>query len=221
MAVAVFGIALAVRIRLLTMPLERDEGEYAYAGQLMLEGIVPYKLVYNMKFPGTYGAYALIMSIFGQTITAIHVGLLIVNAATVWLIFLLGRRLVDPIAGLSAAASYAVLSLSPSVLGLAAHATHFVVLPVVAGTLLLLIRSARRVLGRVFLSGLLFGFAVLMKQPAIFFALFAVTCLLFQRSGRRHFKQLSTHILVFAAAVIVPFALTCALFWCLGVFDKF
>jgi hypothetical protein len=220
-AVAVFGIALAVRIRLLTMPLERDEGEYAYAGQLMLEGIVPYKLVYNMKFPGTYGAYALIMSIFGQTITAIHVGLLIVNAATVWLIFLLGRRLVDPIAGLSAAASYAVLSLSPSVLGLAAHATHFVVLPVVAGTLLLLIRSARRVLGRVFLSGLLFGFAVLMKQPAIFFALFAVTCLLFQRSGRRHFKQLSTHILVFAAAVIVPFALTCALFWCLGVFDKF
>ena len=221
MAVAVFGIALAVRIRLLTMPLERDEGEYAYAGQLMLEGIAPYKLVYNMKFPGTYAAYALIMSIFGQTITAIHVGLLIVNAATVWLIFLLGRRLLDAIAGFSAAASYAVLSLSPSVLGLAAHATHFVVLPVIAGTLLLLNQSERRALARLFLSGLLFGFAVLMKQPAIIFALFAVTCLLFQRSGRRHFKQLATRILIFTAAVGVPFALTCALFWCLGVLDKF
>src|SRR5437899_8442727 len=94
-AVAVFGITLAVRIRLLSMPLERDEGEYAYAGQLMLQGISPYKLAYNMKFPGTYTAYALIMSIFGQTIIGIHIGLLLVNGATIGLIFLLGRRLVN------------------------------------------------------------------------------------------------------------------------------
>ena len=58
---------LFARIRLLGLPLERDEGEYAYAGQLILQGIPPYKLAYNMKFPGTYDAYALIMSIFGQT----------------------------------------------------------------------------------------------------------------------------------------------------------
>jgi hypothetical protein len=221
LAVAVFGIALAVRIRLLSMPLERDEGEYAYAGQLMLQGVPPYKLAYNMKFPGTYAAYALIMSIFGQTITAIHVGLLLVNAATVWIIFVLGRRLVDSIAGLSAAASYAILSLSASVLGLAAHATHFVVLPVVGGTLLLLNRSERRALPRLFVSGLLFGLAILMKQPAVFFALFAVTYLCFQGSRHLHFKQLAMRILVFIAAIALPFALTCALFSFLGVFDKF
>lgn len=39
-----------------TAPLERDEGEYAYAGQLMLQGIPPYQLAYNMKLPGTYAA---------------------------------------------------------------------------------------------------------------------------------------------------------------------
>src|SRR2546427_12321482 len=38
-----------VRIRLRDMPLERDEGEYAYAGQLILEGVPPYQLAYNMK----------------------------------------------------------------------------------------------------------------------------------------------------------------------------
>src|SRR5947199_6267506 len=32
----------AVRIRMREMPLERDEGEYAYAGQLILQGIPPY-----------------------------------------------------------------------------------------------------------------------------------------------------------------------------------
>src|SRR5664279_2208942 len=30
-----------VRLRLLNLPLERDEGEYAYAGQLMLQGVPP------------------------------------------------------------------------------------------------------------------------------------------------------------------------------------
>ena len=68
LAVSVFGLVLAIRIRLLGIPLERDEGEYAYAGQLMLQGIPPYELAYNMKFPGTYAAYAAIMSVFGQTI---------------------------------------------------------------------------------------------------------------------------------------------------------
>src|SRR5215468_3887965 len=96
----------AVRLRYLGLPLERDEGEYAYAGQLLLQGIPPYKLVYNMKFPGTYAAYALIMSIFGQTISGIHLGLLLVNAATVVLVFFLARRVVNETGGFVAAASY-------------------------------------------------------------------------------------------------------------------
>src|SRR5262245_26996730 len=119
LAIIVFGLVLAIRIRLLGIPLERDEGEYAYAGQLILQGIPPYKLAYNMKFPGTYAAYALIMSVFGQTIDAVHLGLLLVNAATIALIFFVGRRLINTMAGITAAASYAVLSVSPSVLGLA------------------------------------------------------------------------------------------------------
>jgi hypothetical protein len=107
--VTAFGLTFAIRIRLLGIPLERDEGEYAYAGQLMLQGIPPYKLAYNMKFPGIYAAYALIMSVFGQTITGIHLGLFLVNATTVALVFLLGRKLMNSAAGIAAAASYAVL----------------------------------------------------------------------------------------------------------------
>ncbi|MBK9503591.1 MAG: hypothetical protein IPO06_30270 [Leptospiraceae bacterium] len=56
-----------VRYRLFDFPLERDEGEYAYMGQLLLQGIPPYKLAYNMKLPGTYGMYALIMKLFGES----------------------------------------------------------------------------------------------------------------------------------------------------------
>jgi 4-amino-4-deoxy-L-arabinose transferase-like glycosyltransferase len=119
---------VVVRVRLREMPLERDEGEYAYAGQLMLQGIPPYKLAYNMKLPGTYAAYALIMAVFGQSTSGIHLGLTAVNAACIVLVFLVGRRLLDEVAGIAAAAAFAFMSLSPSVLGLQAHATHFVVL---------------------------------------------------------------------------------------------
>ncbi len=87
LAVAVLGLVVTIRIRLLGIPLERDEGEYAYAGQLLLQGIPPYKLAYSMKFPGIYVAYAVVMAVFGQTITGIHLGLLLINIATIALSF--------------------------------------------------------------------------------------------------------------------------------------
>src|SRR5437764_234882 len=76
---ATVATVLFIRIRLLPMPLERDEGEYGYAGQLLLRGIPPYQLAYSMKFPGTYIAYAGAMALFGQAPTGIPLGLLIVN----------------------------------------------------------------------------------------------------------------------------------------------
>ena len=108
-----------IRWHLRNIPLERDEGEYAYAGQLMLQGVPPYKLVYSMKLPGTFAGYALILAILGQSIAGIHLGLLVVNAATTFLVFLLGKRLFGPLAGLVAGASYGLLSTSASVVGLA------------------------------------------------------------------------------------------------------
>ena len=222
LAVIVFGLVIAIRIRLLGVPLERDEGEYAYAGQLILQGVPPYALAYNMKFPGTYAAYAAIMSIFGQTITGIHLGLLLVNAATIILIFLLGRRLVNSVVGLTAGMSYAVLAVSPSVLGFAGHATHFVLLPVLGGTWLLLKARDRQAYGCLFTSGLLFGLGVLMKQPAVFFALFGAIYLVSNNLHRRfRLEKILLRTLIFSAGVILPLGITCLLLWRIGVFDRF
>jgi hypothetical protein len=222
LAAIVFGVVIAIRIRLLGIPLERDEGEYAYAGQLILQGVPPYKLAYNMKFPGTYAAYAAIMSVFGQTVAGIHLGLLLVNAATIVLIFFLARRLMNSTAGIAAATTYAVLSVSPSVLGLAAHATNFVMVPVLGGTLLLLNTTDRGAFGRLFASGLLFGVGMLMKQPALFFIPFGAIYLLRNDVQRRlSLKKVLLRNLIFGLAAIVPFAITCLILWHMGVFDKF
>src|SRR5258705_1460250 len=93
----------AVRLRLRDMPLERDEGEYAYSGQLLLQGIPPYKLAYNMKLPGIYAAYAAILAVLGESPAGVHIGLLLINAATTLLLCLLTARLFGRLAGIVAA----------------------------------------------------------------------------------------------------------------------
>src|SRR5258707_15227298 len=95
---------VAVRIPFLSVPLERDEGEFAYAGQLILEGIPPYQLAYNMKLPGTYVAYAAILRTFGETAAGIHVGLMVVNGLTTGMGFFLARPFYGDLSTASAAA---------------------------------------------------------------------------------------------------------------------
>jgi hypothetical protein len=208
-----------IRFRLLETPLERDEGEYAYSGQLMLEGIPPYQLACNMKLPGTYAAYAVLMAVLGQTITGIHVGLLLVNSAAIVLIALLGRRLFGTASGVAACAAYALMSVGSEVMGTQAHATHFVVLAALGGVLSLLSYSDSRRLVTLGLSGLLFGLAFLMKQPGIFFGVFGV--LYVAAIEWRNRRQLPLKLIVFLGALAAPFGLTCLLLWRAGVFEKF
>src|SRR5271166_4991838 len=170
-----------VRFRLREIPLERDEGEYAYAGQLILQGIPPYQLAYTMKLPGTAAAYSLILAALGQTPSAVHTGLIFVNAASALLVFFLASRLFGHLAGAVACASYALLSANPAGLGLAGHASHFVVLPALAGVVLLLDAIESDRIWLFFCSGLLLGVAFVMKQPGIFFLLFGGTYLLQDR----------------------------------------
>jgi hypothetical protein len=202
-----------LRIHLIDTPLERDEGEYAYAGQLMLQGIPPYQLACNMKLPGTYAAYALILAAFGQTIAAIHAGLLLVNAGAIVLIYLLGRRLYSVAAGLAAGGAYALLSVGAGVLGTQAHATHFVVLAALGGVLLLLRYSESGRLWTLWWSGLLFGLAFLMKQHGIFFGIFGAGYL----AATGKWKKLP----LFLAGAVTPFGLTCLILWRAGVFGQF
>ena len=120
-------LVLVARIHLLNIPLERDEGEYGYTGQLILQGIPPYKEAVNMKFPGTYAAYAVIIGMFGQTARGVHLGLLFVNFASVLFMFFLAKRMFgsSAMAALTAAL-LGIGTLGINILGFAAHATQFV-----------------------------------------------------------------------------------------------
>ena len=212
----------AIRWRLREMPLERDEGEYAYAGQLILQGIPPYELAYNMKLPGTYVAYAAILRAFGETAAGVHVGLLLVNACTTLLLFFLARQLYGDLAGVTAAASYALLSTSEGVLGLAGHATHFVVLMAVAGFLFLVSARKSKNLVAYFAAGICMGLAFLMKQPGIVFVLCGAQEMVWRglkQSSRRW--KLAMRLSVYAMGAAIPYLITCAALYRAAAFDKF
>jgi Dolichyl-phosphate-mannose-protein mannosyltransferase len=212
-----------IRVRLVEVPLERDEGEYAYVGQLILQGIPPYELAYNMKLPGTYCAYAAGMAVFGKNIAGIHLTLLVANSLTIIFIFLLGRKLFGVLAGVIACTSYGIMSVCPEILGMEAHANHFVVLFAVPAILLLLKACESNRSGTLFFSGLLFGLAFLMKQQGICFGIFGWIFLVRQaaRSKLIWSNDFAKKCFFFGAGMILPFAVTCLVLAAAGVFFKF
>jgi hypothetical protein len=215
----------AIRIRVLDVPLERDEGEYAYAGQLILQGIMPYQApsLYKYKMPAIYFLYALIIRLFGQTPTGVHCGLLVANIATLILLYLLGAKVVDRLVGVAAAAFYSMLSLVPGVLGMFAHAEHFVVLAALGGILLLLSAKDSLCWWKLLLSGILFALAYLIRQHGAAFALFAFFYLLVNllRASATNRPRRFLSFAVFCAGIAIPFVLVCIVLLAAGVFGKF
>ncbi|MDD2709374.1 MAG: hypothetical protein PHV34_15415 [Verrucomicrobiae bacterium] len=177
----VIMVSWSVRLRLGSMPLERDEGEYACMGQLLLQGVPPYTEAFGMKFPGIYLLYAAILQFIGQNEVSIRVGLLLANGIAAIGIFLLGQRFerdesnddspeffrLVPL-GLWMASAFSILTLAPAMLGISANAEHFV-LPFVCASMPLLHAAENR--RNIFISGLLLGCAAAVKQQGAAFAL--------------------------------------------------
>src|SRR5262245_39949664 len=88
---AILLLATLLRLHFLEVPLERDEGEYATMGQLLLRGGVPYVDAANMKLPGTYYAYAAILAVLGSSAEAVRLGLLFLNLVSIVLVQRIGR----------------------------------------------------------------------------------------------------------------------------------
>jgi len=221
--VVILLLSAVLRYGLLDVPLERDEGEYAYAGQLILNGFLPYQDLYAMKLPGIYAVYAGILSVFGQTQTGVHLALLLINSSTILMLFLLGRRLFGPVTGLMAAACFSVLSVSQSVQGVFANAEHFVILPAVSGMVLLLKAVDENRSGLVFWSGLLFGIGFIIKQHGMFFIAFGAVYLLIAEMKMRPFiwRHFLLRFCLLVLGAALPYAITCLLFIFAGIFHKF
>ncbi|MDX2196113.1 MAG: glycosyltransferase family 39 protein [Cytophagales bacterium] len=212
-----------VRFRLVSIPFERDEGEYAYIGNLILQGIPPYANAYNMKLPGTYFMYALIQLIFGETVDGVHLGLLIMSLASMTFLYFIGKNVYNATVGVVASGAFGLMAVSYSVLGFAAHATHFVTFFALLGLFLFTLWQKSQKFWLSPLIGIAMGMAFLMKQQAVFFLIFGGCIILIHYFTTKPLNIISLIIntLLYSIGVFVPYLVTVGIMYQAGVFDKF
>ena len=169
-------VAFAVlRAPFLSLPLDRDEGGYAYIAWRMLEGEAPYRDVFDQKPPGIYVAYIGAFALFGRSAGALHVFMHLWSAGTAVLLFFWLRRLLSgDLAAAFGVLVFSVASVDPALGANSANTEIFMLLPMVASLLCLergiADRGARWWLG----CGALAAGACCFKQVAATHALFVV-----------------------------------------------
>lgn len=211
------------RMRLVNVPLERDEGEYAYIGQLILDGTPPYSEAYNMKFPGIYYIYAGILWLFGETHTAIHTCLLLCTLLSIILLYVFARMAYDDWVAVAASGAFALLSMSYHVQGFWANAEHFILPFVLGANILLLLGLRTKRIMDILISGILFGCAALVKQHGAFFGLWGFIALLvfLWKDKNIDKKAVWKNIGIYAGGVCIPIVICFSYLASVGVIDKF
>jgi hypothetical protein len=208
----VLALSVLLRSWFLSVPLERDEGEYAYIAWLMDHGGAPYRDAFDQKTPGTFIAYFAIMKLFGFSIEGIHVGAALWCAGTAWFIHLTGKRLHSPSVGLLGAAIFSVAAISPAVDGTAANTELFMALPTAAAAFVASgFVGSRRSAACAAVCGFLVGCAALFKQVALadggfFFLVIALAAGRSEGAGR----AVITCIVAFAAGALAALVLPLA-----------
>lgn len=215
---AVLLLSVGLRARIAPIPLERDEGAYAYIAQRWLAGDVPYRDAFEPKLPGVFLAYAALFATTGATSpAAIHWFGHIPVLGTLVLLFLIGRRLFVPRVGWVAALIGSVLLLDPSILGQSANTELFAVLPLTTAFFLAL--HPDQTPRRTFSIGLAGGLAFLCKQTVLPIA--AATGIIALVQQYRSRKGLVRAAGLFLLGLLLAPALTAFAFFQIGVFRPF
>lgn len=164
-------VFLQARVKLLAIPLERDEGIFAYIGHWMLRGRELYTQMIDSKLPGLYAYYGLFTSLFGFNATGVHMGLLVANAVSAVALYYLVRSMYNHLVASIATSFFLFMVISPSMVGFAAHATQLLTPFLMLGILLFwnALRSGKKL--TFLLAGLMIGIAFTIKQQAAIFGI--------------------------------------------------
>ena len=164
--VAILGLTFLLRLNFWGQPFQMDEGVYGYIGWGMLDGLVPYKDVFDHKPPGIYLLYSLVFLLSEPTALNIKVFTTIYTLGTVLVVFFVASKVADEKAGLLAALLFGIFSCGPKIEGGGSNTEIFMILPYIfaAHSLLKAIEKGRR--RDYLLTGLWTGVACTIKQVA-------------------------------------------------------
>jgi hypothetical protein len=179
---ALAGALLIARLPSLVQPMGADQALYAYVGDRILAGEVPYRDAWDQKPPAIHFVYALMRTLWPHD-SAVAAADLLGAAAIAWMLVLLGAR-IDPRSGTNPSLSPGVRGSTRNAIGVASallflllsnpsftrvagvrlrgQCETFIAVAVIAAFLCLARGDTRT-----FAAGLLFGVAFTLKYNAI------------------------------------------------------
>jgi len=175
-------VLLVVRLPSLVQPMGADQGLYAYIGERIRTGAVPYRDAWDQKPPAIHVTYAVMRAVLPRD-AAVPAADLMVAALIATLLWQLGGALGAPFVGPWAAVVFLFLS-NPAFARLGgvsvrAQCETFIALAVTAAFVCLArSRNARQPTAMHLLAGALFGIAFAFKYNAIAYLLAGLFALL-------------------------------------------
>lgn len=218
----ILAIYIVFRINLIDVPMNRDEGGFAYFGQILAQGGTLYKDGFDHKPPGIWLIYAVLSYLVPFSARGLHIAVQFVNMVTLAMVGFLSYRLHrHRCTALWTMLIYAVVSSASMVEGFAASAEMFMLPPITAAFLCCVLGTQERRFMWLFLSGVFCATAFWIKQPALAVTLFLLFYLVIESRNQFGWKIVCLRGLVFISGFLLPSVALLFFFWWNGTWDEF
>ncbi|MPZ98572.1 MAG: hypothetical protein GEU80_04385 [Dehalococcoidia bacterium] len=203
-------LPLLLAIPQLSAPIFFDDAVYAMVSQGMLDGLVPYRDLFDHKPPLIYGWYAGVITLFGDSQEALRLSVFASLGVTSVLVYFCGREFLGRrqayTAGLVFALSTGLATINPN-----ASTVQLMLLPLMASFYFTL--RWRRDPRAVYLvaAGITSGLALMVKPVALPNVFMLATIIALTTRSPRHLLAFGLPMVSVAALVLLPFALLGAL----------
>ncbi|MGD0566700.1 MAG: glycosyltransferase family 39 protein [Candidatus Goldiibacteriota bacterium] len=212
---ALAALVIYLRLHFISLPLDNDEGVYAYIANFMNRHYLPYRDIFDHKPPGIYFIYKLAMNLFGSDAGGIRFFAALYTAAALIAVYFAAARLKDGRAKYAAALFFAACQGSVMLQGINANTETFLSLPL-ALAVFFAAKGEKENFRMLAMSGLMLAISSMIKESA---APAFILALVYMALKKYPVKKIACFITGF----IVPFviaALWLARFGILGDFIK-
>jgi len=160
-------LAVLVRLPGLPLPLERDEGAYAYVAMDWLRGGLPYRDAFDHKPPLIYLMYMPALVWGPPSALGVRIWATLLHLSCIVLVYIIGRRVWRGAGGLLAALLFAAAGSAFELQGMVLNTDQALVLPALAALACALRYNETRRAGVLVAAGALVAAAVLIKPVAL------------------------------------------------------
>ncbi|MBU1869753.1 MAG: glycosyltransferase family 39 protein [Candidatus Omnitrophica bacterium] len=199
-------VAFLVRMPGLREPFECDQANYGYIALNWEQGKLPYAGLWDNKPPMIYLFYRLIYRVFGYSDLAVHFGFAILAVFSVFVFYLLCRKLFETRFALLAALLYGIFSSGGFISGNFGVTENIMVFFTIASFYFLFLGIENGKGSLFLLSGLAMGFSMMSKQAAMWELLAAVVFLFLPVCKIDNFIRRLKYLALFLSGVMVVFS---------------